>query len=309
VRISSQTNLSPLGGAPDGEVEDYPVDVSAAPIQLRHYPNRTNPVLIAFEDNWPQTADYDMNDFVVALRFTEVIDSTSKTLTRIDIHGQILAMGGSYRSGFGIHLPGVLCEAVDNDQVKLTHNGIAQPNPLEPDRKEAIFLIANDVRSQVASNCPFFRTQEACKEAVRWQFELQIPFAKPVDLSAIPEAPYNPFLFGTPGAYRGPSFATPPGRSLEIHLADHVPTEAFNSAFLTLAEDTSQPSIGRFFRNANNLPWAIEVFHQWRWPTERSDLSRSYPQFATFIQGAEASNPREATEWHLAPNPLTGFVY
>ena len=37
-RLSSQTGLEPTGGAPDGEVEDYPVEIQEQDVTVNYYP-------------------------------------------------------------------------------------------------------------------------------------------------------------------------------------------------------------------------------------------------------------------------------
>ncbi|WP_413701786.1 LruC domain-containing protein [Psychromonas sp. KJ10-10] len=83
-----------------------------------------------------------------------------------------------------------------------------------------------------------------------------------------------------------------PGRSLEIHLVDKAPTDKFNYDNFGLGDDTSEPSNERYYRNANNLPWALEITDSWQWPSERSPLIMAYPAFQTFVEsdGEQQSN-------------------
>lgn len=60
-RFSSTQNLDYYGGASDGEVEDYPVTLENSNLSTYNY----GPYTAAFEDSWPKTGDYDLNDVVV----------------------------------------------------------------------------------------------------------------------------------------------------------------------------------------------------------------------------------------------------
>ncbi|MFI3246797.1 MAG: GEVED domain-containing protein, partial [Ferrimonas sp.] len=71
-RFSSLTGVGAIGGAADGEVEDYPVAFSHNPVSYRYYPSAGEWATLAFEDHWPRQADYDMNDLVLGIRITEV---------------------------------------------------------------------------------------------------------------------------------------------------------------------------------------------------------------------------------------------
>ncbi|MBV7317630.1 GEVED domain-containing protein [Shewanella sp. NIFS-20-20] len=70
-RFSQQTGLDADGGSTSGEVEDHPVTISDANTRHQHFPSSTGYVTLAYEDSYPYTADYDMNDVVMFLRVTE----------------------------------------------------------------------------------------------------------------------------------------------------------------------------------------------------------------------------------------------
>jgi len=304
-RFSSQQGLLPAGGATDGEVEDYAISVAEVALDYSHYPSASGWTTLAYEDNWPETADYDMNDVVMALRYSEVVNRDTGNIERIDIRGRLLALGGSYHSGFAIRIPGVPATAIDNARLQLRINDIAQPAPLEAGREEAIFIVHEDLQKAVQSNCSYFRTQTGCDQSITFSFDLSIPFDKAFSASNLPAAPYDPFIFGSPHYYHGDAFSEAPGRSLEIHLPDQAPTEAFNESFLGLAQDTSVAEAGRYYRTANNLPWAMEVASDWRWPLERVDLLKAYPNFADFVLSNGASN----NDWFTPANRQTDKTF
>ncbi|MBT8446639.1 MAG: transglutaminase family protein, partial [Gammaproteobacteria bacterium] len=74
-RFSSTRTLGPTGGAPDGEVEDYPVQLHGRVVSSSYYPSADGYVSLAYEDLWPAAGDYDMNDLVVYYRTT--VNTTS----------------------------------------------------------------------------------------------------------------------------------------------------------------------------------------------------------------------------------------
>lgn len=304
-RISSTTGLEATGGAADGEVEDYPVTLLADPVSIATYPSKTGWSTVTFEDNWPFVGDYDMNDLVTQLRTHTYKDS--RGYTQVDIEGRINASGAFYENGFGIRLPGVARDAVDEANIQFTLSDRASTDsPLEAGRNEAILLISENVFDHVAAGpgCTFYRTEPGCGAAIEFNFKVSVPFSTPQ--SAQLNGVFDPFLFATPGAFHGAHFATAPGRSYEIHLKNQAPTEAFDaSLFAGLGQDASAPNGGLFYLTDNGMPWALEIGDDWQHPLEYVEISEAYPQFADWA----TSNGQVNTEWYLKENSVAELTF
>lgn len=292
-RLSSATGLEPTGGAPDGEVEDYKVDIRANSSNVTYYPSSTGWATVAFEDNWPFEGDYDMNDMVTYLR--TAVYRTEGKITQVNISGQLAAVGAAYHNGFGIRLPGILRSQIDESKVQYTVNDRdwAPYNPLETGRNEAIFIPTYNVWNYVSAgeNCTYYRTQSGCGSDVQMTFNLVIPFKEPIESNLA--GLFDPFMFATPGAYHGSFFDQPPGRSYEIHLKNQAPTEAFNTALMNGAgADASDPSNNLYFLTKNGMPWAMEMGNRWQYPLEYHDLILGYQKFPNYVatQGSQDAN-------------------
>lgn len=303
-RFSQQTGLAYYGGSTSGEVEDHVATVVAANTTQRHFPSASGYVTLAYEDNWPETADYDMNDLVLRYRITEVLKDG--LVAKVTISGQLVAVGASYHSGFAVRLSGINDELIDSTKTQIYHNTVLQgSDPQESDMSEASFILINDAIDVSSYECSYFRTQNDCRENVGLEFELSFSFTAPIATASMPAMPYDPFLFATPGYYHGPSFAQAPGRSYEVHLADQAPTESFDTNFFTLAQDTSDPSSDRYFKTINNMPWALLIYDEWQWPRERVDLTTAYPYFADYTTSGGISN----TDWYDNSNAVDNKYY
>ncbi|MEZ9510404.1 LruC domain-containing protein [Vibrio breoganii] len=293
-RFSQQQGLDYFGGATSGEVEDHPINVSTAGITIRHFPSETGYATLAYEDNWPYTADYDMNDVVMHYRVTEVLrdNQVEKSL----VQGRLAAVGADYHNGFAVRLQGILQTDVDALLTRQYHNGVLlEDNGLELDSNEAIFIIDADLTDYKTNTCSFFRTQAGCVEDENFSFELHITLDSNSDRSNLMAMPYDPFIFATPGYYHGEGLPFQPGRQWEVHLADYAPTEKFNGdAMFNLGVDASNPEQGTYFKTDNNLPWALLMTEEWRWPLERTDLVHAYPEFAEYAE----SGGQQKTTWH-----------
>ncbi|PMK03216.1 LruC domain-containing protein [Vibrio sp. 10N.261.55.A7] len=304
-RFSQQTGLDYFGGATSGEVEDHQLTVISEGITVRHFPNESGFATVAYEDNWPYTADYDMNDVVIHYRVTEILKYGE--VVKSTITGRLGAYGADYRNGFALRLKGLQRTDVDTLLTRQIHNDVLQEDSgLEADSNEAIFIISNDLSTKVGGECSFFRTEQSCKEDESFTFELRISLVDGADVSSLMPLPYDPFIFAAPGYYHGEALPLHPGRSWEVHLADYEPTEKFDGDSMRgLGEDASDPNTGTYYKTSQNHPWALMMTSEWRWPRERVDIVNAYPEFATYAESAGEN----ATNWHTNGNSISSKVY
>lgn len=312
-RFSQQSGLSHSGGSSSGEVEDHSITISVPELSYRYYPGQNSWVTLAYEDKWPESEDYDMNDVVMRYRAVEVIRENK--VIRIDISGELQALGGYHRSGFAVQLPNIKATNINTTTLRLLHDNIKQSysgtngattyDILESDTENAVLVVSQNLWKHITSICEFYRSEPGCGQTQLFDFHLSIPLITPIPISDMPAAPFDPFIFATEGLYHGAVFSTHPGRGLEIHLADHAPTEKFNTDYFGLADDTSDPDAGRYFRNANNLPWALEITDEWHWPSERKTILQAYPNFQQFTesQGTEQQN------WYESTKSITNYLF
>nr|WP_246225713.1 LruC domain-containing protein [Vibrio agarilyticus] len=302
-RFSQETNLSPFGGSTSGEVVDMAVTVLNDGATARYFPNETGYATLAYEDNWPYKADYDMNDAVIKYRITEILKDGKVIRSQID--GRLAAVGADYRSGFGIRLEGVAPSAINTAASFQNHNQASSELGLEGGRSEAIFIITDDLSSKANSNCRYYRTLLDCKEDETFSFRLNIELGSGIALSAWPDMPYDPFIFASPNQSRGASISDNPGRSWEVHLPDQAPTEAFDASTFKTGVDDSDPDSGKYFKTADNHPWALLITDDWTWPKEYTNLVTAYPKFAEYA----ASGGDNETNWFLAENAADNQCY
>lgn len=304
-RFSQQQGLDYFGGATSGEVEDHPVTVTAEGITVRHFPSENGYATLAYEDNWPYTADYDMNDVVMHYRISEILRDGN--VERAYIKGRLGATGADYKNGFAVRLQGVQRDEIDQDKTRQFHNDVQlEDSGLELDSNEAIFIVSPNLTALKTGNCAYHRTQLDCKEDELFMFELHVSIDQGTDTSNMLGMPYDPFIFATPGYYHGEGLPLHPGRQWEVHLPDYAPTEKFNQdALWNLGVDASSPDEGIYFKTAENLPWALLITEEWHWPTERTDLVQAYPLFAEFAESAGG----QATNWHELSNAVNGNIY
>lgn len=292
-RLSDGQSLNSDGGAVYGEVEDYQVEVTAGNTSYLYYPGKDDFVTLAYEDLWPEKGDYDFNDVVMGYNVTQVIQNDK--VSRIDIKGQLVAYGADYANGFGVHLEGVDRSLIDENLIKLSHNGVVLQSaaPLETGQSEAVVIITDNIKNHFSANCGagFYRTEANCFSQDVFTFEISIPLSSPIDFKDVPDMPLNPFIFAADNRARNSFFGGDmPGRSLEIHLADQPLTDLADQGLLGLEDDRSSlPMVT--YRTDKNMPWAIEIGGVWRPALETVDMTQAYPDFIEFVTSGGATNP------------------
>jgi len=294
-RYSSASGIGATGGVSDGEVEDQKLTITFSGVSVVSYPGSNAYVTLAFEDNWPELGDYDMNDAVFAYRTKQYVDENQQVL-RYDIEGRILAVGAGYHSGFAVQLDDVRTDNIAVDLMKFEINGEEQVgSALESNSAgdDAVILLFDDLWSQVqaSGDCSYYRTQTGCNSFQETDFFVSVPLVSSMDSQSAPSSTLNPFIFATPGMYHGDAFVSPPGRSLEIHLKNKRVSSQFNLNLFSTYDDFSDYLNGTSFLSRNNMPWAIEVPMLWAHPKERIDITKAYPDFRSFVESSGDDNP------------------
>ncbi|WP_032554475.1 LruC domain-containing protein [Vibrio splendidus] len=311
-RLASSPNIPSYGYVGDGEVEDYVFNVTDPGTTIQH----SNYYTAAFEDNWPEVGDFDLNDVVVYYRTT--ILSKDDAVLRMDISGSIMAYGASYGNGLGWKLSGFDESDVDLQTARVQKNGATRVNisPFTGEDKsvaspggDLVVVASLNLRNDIPINdeCMFHRTNPSCNpslESDQMTFSISLPFNdddQPTVSSLLPLSGFDPFIFGPgEGYYHGSSFTGSPGKDLEIHTADLPPTSrgTLVSDFYGVAQDDSDPSSGKYYRTTQNMPWGILISSPWNHPSEYIDISEAFPDFAEWATSGGSSKPT----WYLNPN-------
>lgn len=302
-RIASLTGIQAVGGAADGEVEDYQVSV-AGQSNIVYYPSSNDTVSVAFEDLWPGQGDYDLNDFIVRMRTGQEIGS-GQTYAII-IEGDVSAVGAGFRNGFAVRIDELDRSKVVEGTIEFEINGeTVSASPLEEGTTKAVFVVVDNIWDFVepAEGCTYYRTELDCGDAlIQFEFSLRAELTDVAE-GTIASSVFNPFIFATPGFGRGSLFSSPPGRSLEIHMKNESPSSLADPGFFGLGDDASNPTQGLTYLTETGLPWAIETGSGWKHPAEEVDLLDAYPDFADFV----LSQGQEKLDWFT--NPVESKVY
>jgi LruC domain-containing protein len=274
-------------GVPDNQ-DDYPADPTRA--YNNFYPG-VGFGSLAFEDNWPFKADYDMNDMVVDYRFNQVTNSNNEV---VEIKAKLVlrAMGATFHNGFGIEFPVPpsqvsSCVATLKDGSPVPVGNLVSIDPvtgLEKNQSKAVVILYDDgynVLKQLYAGIGV-NTTPSVPFVTPDTINLVIKFAEPVSSALFTSSVYNPFIF------------TNKTRNVEVHLPNFAPTSLANTSLFNTGEDTSNPASQRYYKTSNNLPWAINIYEGYSYPIEKEAIVNAFTHFAEWAQ----SEGKLFTDWY-----------
>ncbi len=219
----------------------------------------------AFEDLWPNKGDYDFNDLVLNYRYTNIANGAGDVVETV-MNFIVKNVGGSYNNGFGIEIPmgESLIQSVSG--YNLTESIVSlNSKGLENSQTHPVVIVFDDAWANLGENN---------------EIELTITYASAISPDSI--ANFNPFIF-VDGV-----------RGREVHLANKQPTDLLNTSLLGTADDDSDDSQNRYYKSSNNLPWAIDISHDFKHPTEKSQIILGYPFFDDWAQSGGTTK----TDWY-----------
>ena len=225
---------------------------------------------IAFEDNWPQHGDYDMNDVVINYQY-QLVTNASNQVVEMIANFDLVATGASYDNGFGLALP---IDAALVRSATLTGTTITgSEDPQEAGQDQAVFMIFGDAHAELQADGPV-NTLPNKDPMTPVSYQLRVVFEQPISASALGNAPYDPFIY------------VDHDRTREVHLPDYAPTSKADSRLLGSEADRSNPSSGRYYKSETNLPWALYLPTKFEYPMEYSAINLAHLQFVGWAESS-----------------------
>lgn len=259
---------------------------------------------IAFEDLWPSTGDYDLNDLVVKYRYKYVKNAQNNVVDLVCEY-QPLAAGAQLKNGFGIEFPfapslvqsvsGQLVSTSGPDQyITLGSNGLEAGQTkaviIPFDNHDKVLVNANPSDIHVSTNMDFPKVPGT-------PVTVTIAFTTAVSYATIGDPTlFNPFIMRVKQ------------RGYEVHLPGKTPTTNAAPWFFGTQDDVTNPAQGIFYKTANQWPWAINIAGTFTYPTEGSSVSAAYLHFLDWAQ----SGGTAFADWYNVNNGSyrnTGKLY
>ncbi len=242
--------------------------------------------VVLFEDQWPQDGDLDFNDLVVAYNYQYVLDAQGRATT-IVASLDVLAQGGDFHNGLGLHLP---IPRANVGGVELTIGG-GVPVALTPSANDAELTVRllDDVRSVFGGALGPLNSMDSEARLDAPPLRVTITLSTPTTVSP-GAAPHDLYMFRS----------AQPG--LEIHRTAFGGTAAMDTGLFGTASDRSTAT--RRFVNANGLPFVLVLPSATTYPGEGVEISDLFPTIVTFASSAGAS----ATDFY-ARNVVAASAY
>ncbi len=247
-------------------------------------------VTYLFEDNWPQLGDYDMNDVVLNVTPTYLMNAANK-VEQLQLEVTLRAVGGVKRLAVGLQIDGMLRGVVHNlSRSNLTgrdNTVFIASNGLETGQTYAVIPLFDDVHH--ALGIPprtMVNTVEggAAGTVPPLVVNISIDFATPVNPEEVSIDRLNPFIVN--GGYLH--------RRDEVHMPGFAPTEIADPRKFGAADDDSNR---KYFTSKGNLIWALAIPGETPYPKEYTSIRKAYPDLEEWATSAGA----QAKDWYRRP--------
>jgi LruC domain-containing protein len=223
------------------------------------------------EDQWPSQGDLDFNDVVVTVNYEHRLNS-SNDVSSILATFNVLALGGNFDNGLGIHLP-VPTSAVS--AATLLVEGAAPQAILPSSADNNVTLRLFDNMRVLFGGQAGTINSAGSNTTQGLAFEVLIEFSTPVSLDQT-QAPYDVYMFRTGN----------PGH--EIHGPTYGGTSAMQSSLFGTFDDASGPS--RYFVDGSGLPFVLAIPQLVPYPSEATSISSLFPDIVPFATSGGANN-------------------
>ena len=263
-------------GIPD-VFDDYPTNPDLA--FNNYYPSETGYSSLAFEDLWPGKGDYDFNDLVLSYRTNQVTNAENEVVYLESVFVPE-AMGATLHNGFGFQLPILPSAVEDVTGIDLQEGYITlSDNNTEAGQSNAVIIVFDDGYNVL----PYpgtgigVNTQYGAPYVTPEPMTVTVTFTSPIPFYTLGSPLYNPFLI------------VDQNRGIEVHLPDMPPTDLADPQYLGTMSDDSKPAEGRYYKTANNLPWAIDIVQKFDYVYEKVQVNTAYLKFNPWAESSGAS--------------------
>ena len=279
--VGNVAEFTPIQRAKDSD-GDGVIDIEDAfPDDPRYATFEQHRGTLAYEDMWPKLGDYDFNDVVVRYEYGLYGNAQGK-IVRIDATFTVVASGAGYQNGLAMFLP--VAEA--DLELEFDTEPLGGGLELFGHEKGTNIIIFNNIRRAIGATTLF-------------NTDLENPHIQPVDLTFslhFDEAPLSRTELG-PLPFDVFVLADNTSReNHEIHLPDVPPTPLLTQGLLGTADDGSDVAAKRYYKTKrNNLPWALHIPGDWKYPLERVSIVDAYSRFGAWAE----SGGREYRDWYV----------
>ncbi len=255
----------------------YPTDPERA--YINYYPSKDVWGTLAFEDMFPSSGDYDLNDLVMSYRYT-MISNARNNVVEMNAEYQPLANGAAYKNAFGVQFP-FAADLIKSATGQKVSTGLAKlnGNGTEAGQSKAVIMPFDDVSAVLFNpgGAYFANTRMDFDKVTTAPISVFISFVTPISTSTLDIANNNPFLVSNQR------------RAYEVHLPGFAPTDLADVKLLGTGEDNSDPRSNRYYVTKDNHPWALNFASGFTHPIESAAINTAYLHFFDWAQSGGTS--------------------
>jgi LruC domain-containing protein len=289
VTAISTTNVEPIDKPVDSDgdgvtdtFDQFPNDPTRA--YISYYPSQTTFGTLLFEDLWPATGDYDMNDMVVGYRYKTITNAQNQA---VEIYADYMveASGASYVSGFGVQFPFSASKVKTVTGQKLVGGYIKQnANGTEASQSNAVIIPFDSYKAIIQRPGGYYiNTQNGAPYITGDTLHVYMSFTNPISASTLGNAPFNPFLISNQR------------RGYEVHLANTLPTDLADKKLFGTLQDNTNPAMGNYYLSKKSWPWALNFAAPFDYSAEGISIGKSYNYFLQWAQSGGTLHK----DWYL----------
>jgi LruC domain-containing protein len=279
-------------------LDEYPTDTYKA---FNNYFPPNDYATLMYEDLWPHTGDYDLNDVVINYQANTITNGLNQV---VEMNYTIVARctGAGLHNGFAFQL-----DNVPSNKITSVSGAKASgaswlsigSNGLENGQSFANVIVYDDLYkvlpypgsgTVINTEMSAARTpNDTSNIVITFINDGVVPSGGTISISNLPHTAFNPYLI------LGDSGTLNQIRSKELHLADRVPSSKMDFSLFGTKKDNSNPGQGRYYKTANNLPWALQISTSVPYMQEKEDIATGYLKFLDWA----TSNGTTNTNWYL----------
>jgi LruC domain-containing protein len=274
-------------------IDQFPYDATRA--YINYYPAKNTRGTLSFEDLWPGTGDYDMNDLVVGYYYSFINNASNKTVEMYADYN-IKGVGAYFNNGFGVQLPfsPSIVSTVTGQRLigNYIHSG---SNGTEAGQSKTVIIPFDDYRALFNNQALSVNIQNGTPYVTSDTAHVYIKFTSPISSTTLGSGPYNPFLISNGR------------RGYEVHLPGNAATDLADKNLFGTEYDRTSPSGNKYFLSQLNWPWALNFTEQFDYPTEGHAINSAYNHFLEWA----ASGGALYTGWYknVSGNRNASLIY
>ncbi|MFA5714068.1 MAG: LruC domain-containing protein, partial [Bacteroidales bacterium] len=261
--------------------EPNPDDPESPVTSATYFPSESGWATYAFEDNWPNKGDYDLNDLVLKFRVTQNLNEGGK-VKELLFDYQVVAVGALYKIAAAFQLDNILAEQVASVErqplagIELDAFTVGE-NGTEPGVDLAVIPIINNAKRVVSHSNEYLNTEDDVPFISTPTEQLKIIFTAPIAQEELTMANFNFFIAVN-------------SRGREIHLPGYLPTSKFDPNIAL--EGELHPS--DIYKDSEGMMWGLMLPVKFDYPIEMKNITSVYNKFVPWAN----SGGVEYLDWY-----------